>query len=60
MEGDLSMTKGELATFKGQKVHFKIVTNFPDLKVQFVDHFGDFKVKVLIRKVLQNKLLRLR
>jgi len=40
------MTKGELATFKGQKVHFKVVTSFPDLKVQFVDHFGDFKVKV--------------
>ena len=25
---------------------FKVVTSFPDLKVQFVDSFGDYKVKM--------------
>lgn len=25
---------------------FKVVTSFPDLKVQFVDSFGDYKVKI--------------
>jgi len=40
------MTKGELHTYKGKKVVFKIVTSFPDLKVRFVSSFGDFKVKI--------------
>ena len=38
--------KGYLASFKGQKVIFKVVNSFPDLKVQFVDSFGDYKVKI--------------
>ena len=38
--------KGYLAMFKGQKVVFKVVNSFPDLKVQFVDSFGDYKVKI--------------
>ncbi len=38
--------KGYLAQFKGKKVTFKVVNSFPDLKVQFVDSFGDYKVKI--------------
>lgn len=42
----MSLGKGYLATLKGKKVTFKVVNSFPDLKVQFVDHYGDYKVKV--------------
>ena len=27
-------------------IYFKVVNSFPDLKVQFVDSFADYKVKV--------------
>lgn len=36
----MGYSKSYLAQFKGQKVTFKVVTSFPDLKVQFVDSFG--------------------
>lgn len=42
----MGYSKSYLAQFKGQKVTFKVVTSFPDLKVQFVDSFGDYKVKM--------------
>ena len=42
----MGYSKSYLAQFKGQKVIFKVVTSFPDLKVQFVDSFGDYKVKM--------------
>lgn len=42
----MSKGKGYLAIFKGQKVIFKVVKSFPDLKVQFVNSFGDYKVKI--------------
>lgn len=42
----MGYSKGYLAQFKGKKVTFKVVTSFPDLKVQFVDCFGDYKVKI--------------
>ena len=42
----MSLGKGYLATVKGEKVTFKVVNSFPDLKVQFVDSFPDYKVKV--------------
>lgn len=42
----MALSKGYLATLKGKKVTFKVVNSFPDLKVQFVDAFGDYKVKV--------------
>lgn len=42
----MSLGKGYLATLKNQKVTFKVVNSFPDLKVQFVDSFADYKVKV--------------
>ena len=38
--------KGYLATLKGKKVTFEVVRSFGDIKVQFVDHFGDYKVKI--------------
>ena len=38
------------ATLKGKKVIFKVVNSFPDIKVQFVDNFGDYKVKILNSK----------
>ncbi len=42
----MAISKGYLATLKGKKVTFKVVQAFPDLKVQFVDAFGDYKVEV--------------
>ena len=45
-EKNMSLGRGYLATLKGKKVTFKVVNSFPDLKVQFVDSFGDYKVKV--------------
>lgn len=42
----MAYSKGYLATLKGQKVKFKVVSGCADLKVQFVDSFGDYKVKV--------------
>ena len=54
----MSLGKGYLATLKNQKVTFKVVNSFPDLKVKsvssfpdkcgrwkFVESFPDFKVK---------------
>ena len=42
----MSLGKGYLATLKGKKVTFKVVNSSPDLKVQFVDRFADYKVKI--------------
>lgn len=42
----MSLGKGYLATLKGKKVTFKVVSSYPDLKVQFVDCYGDYKVRV--------------
>ena len=44
------LSKGYFATLKGKKVIFKVVNSFPDIKVQFVDNFGDYKVKILNSK----------
>ena len=46
--GGINMPKGKgyLAIFKGKKVIFKVVNSYPDLKVQFVDNYGDYKVKI--------------
>ena len=52
------MTKGELHTFKGKKVVFEVVRNFPDLKVQFVDHFGDFKVTISSSKSFSKETIK--
>ncbi len=41
-----NINKGYFHLFKGKKVTFKIVNSFPDIKVQFVEHFGDFKVQI--------------
>ena len=52
----MGYSKSYLAQFKGQKVTFKVVTSFPDLKVQFVDSFGDYKVKIfMFEKICPNK-----
>ena len=40
------LSKGYFATLKGKKVTFKVVNSFPDIKVQFVEAFGDYKVQV--------------
>ena len=37
--------KNYLDKFKGKKVTFQIVDEFPNLYVKFVDVFGDYKVK---------------
>ena len=41
----MSITKDQLAKYKGKKITFRKVTSFPDLKVQFVDSFGDYEYK---------------
>jgi len=42
----MPLSKGYLATLKGKKVTFQVVNSFPDLKVQFVDNFGDYKIEI--------------
>lgn len=39
-------TKGYFATLKGKKITFQVVKSFGDVKVQFVQHFADYKVKI--------------
>lgn len=55
----MSLGKGYLATVKGKKVTFKVVNSFPDLKVQFVDHFGDYKVKVSDSKSFSKETIKI-
>ena len=42
----MSYSKSYLARLRGKKVRFIIVSSGADLKVQFVNSFGDYKVKV--------------
>ena len=42
----MAYTKSFFESMKGKKIIFKEVTSFPDLKIQYVDSFGDFKVKI--------------
>lgn len=39
----MGLSKGYLATLKGKKVTFKVVTSFPDVKLKKVQSFGDFE-----------------
>ena len=50
----MSYDKNYLTRFKGQKVVFRKLTSFPDLKIQFVDSFGDYKVKITDSKAFAN------
>ncbi len=40
------LSKGYFATLKGKKVVFEVVRSFGDIKVKFVEHFGDYKVQI--------------
>lgn len=42
----MSYDKAFFESMKGKKLVFKEVTSFPDVKLQFVDSFGDLKVKI--------------
>lgn len=42
----MSYDKSFFERMKGKKLVFKEVTSFPDIKLQYVDSFGDFKVKI--------------
>ena len=42
----MSYGKSFFESMKGKKIVFKEVSSFPDVKIQFVDSFGDFKVKI--------------
>lgn len=55
----MSLGKGYLATLKGKKVTFKVVNSFPDLKVQFVDHFADYKVKVATSRSFTTETIKI-
>ncbi len=39
-------SKGYFATLKGKTVTFEVVRALGDIKVEFVDHFGDYKVEI--------------
>lgn len=49
-----------LEDLKGKKVIFKIVDTYPDLKVQFVEAFGDYKVKVADSKTFSDKTIKVK
>ncbi len=55
----MGYSKGYLATLKGKKVKFKVVNSFPDLKVQFVASFGDYKVKVSNNSSFANETIKI-
>ena len=55
----MSYDKNYLSRFKGQKVIFKKVTSFPDLKIQFVDSFGDYKVKITDSKAFAAETVKI-
>ena len=55
----MSLGRGYLATLKGKKVTFKVVNSFPDLKVQFVDAFGDYKVKVATNNSFSKETIKI-
>lgn len=40
------ISKNYFRIFRGKKVTLEIVPRGGDIKVQFVDHFGDYKIKV--------------
>ena len=51
MEGvNMNIDKAFFESMKGKKLLFKEVTAFPDIKIQYVDSFGDFKVKIVDSK----------
>ena len=54
----MGYSKGYLATLKGKKVKFKVVNSFPDLKVQFVTAFGDYRVKVSNSSSFANETIK--
>ncbi len=56
----MGYSKSYLAQFKGKKVTFKVVTSFPDLKVQFVDSFGDYKVKMASNSLFSKETVEVR
>lgn len=39
----MGYSKSYFSHFKGQKATFKVVTSFPDVKLQKVFSFGDFE-----------------
>ena len=55
----MSLGKGYLATLKSKKVTFKVVKSCPDLKVQFVDSFADYKVKVSNSKSFSKETIKI-
>ncbi len=55
----MALSKGYLATLKGKKVTFKVVNSFPDLKVQFVDSFGDYKVEIENNNAFSQEIIKI-
>lgn len=42
----MTYDKSFFKSVKGKKIIFKEVTAFPDVKIQYVNSFGDFKIKI--------------
>ena len=55
----MGYSKNYLAKFKGKKVTFKVVTSFLDLKVQFVDYFGDYKFKMASKNSFSKETIKI-
>lgn len=49
-----------LEDLKGKKVTFQVVDAFPDLKVEFVKAFGDYKVTVSESKAFSEKTIKVK
>ena len=58
-DNKMSYDKNFLNKFKGKKVIFKAVTSFPDLKIQFVNAFGDYKVKITDSKAFATEIIKI-
>ena len=55
----MSLGKGYLSTVRGKKITFKVVNSSPDLKVQFVQSFADYKVKVASSKSFSTETIKI-
>ena len=55
----MSLGKGYLSTVKGKKVIFKVVNSSPDLKVQFVEGYADYKVKIANNRAFAKETIRI-
>ena len=54
----MSFDKSYLEKFKGQKVTFREVSSFPDLKVQYVDSFPDLQIRAASNNAFSKEIIK--